>query len=95
MSNDIIEYKGIVIDKDTDEPIPGVQIIIKGTIIITITDINGEFTIKAKKSNILIFKFISYEIEEFKLKKKPKIMLKMERIPTPGVVIITKIDDDQ
>jgi len=92
-SNDVIEYKGIVIDKATDEPMPGVEVIIKGTKIVIMTDIKGEFTIKSKRSNILIFKFIGYEIEEFKLKKKPKIMIKMDSIPTPGVVIITKGKD--
>jgi hypothetical protein len=71
-SNDVIEYKGIVIDKATDEPMPGVEVIIKGTKIVIMTDIKGEFTIKSKRSNILIFKFIGYEIEEFNLKRNLK-----------------------
>lgn len=93
-SNDTIEYKGIVYYNNSNEPLPGVEIIVKGTKTVTISDINGEFTIRAKKRNVLIFKYISCEIKELKLKKKPTIIVNLDKIPTPGVVVITKYEEE-
>lgn len=70
--------KGKVLDKETDEPLPGVSIVIKGTSEGTITDLNGNYQIKAQRGNILLFSFIGYEVTEITLDDKTQIDISME-----------------
>src|SRR6187402_868748 len=52
---------GIVRDKDTNEPIAGVNIQVKGTGIGTATDDGGNFTLSVpESSNTLLFSFVGY-----------------------------------
>lgn len=45
----------------SNEPLPGVNVLIKGTTVGTITDINGKYSIGVSKTNdILVFSFIGY-----------------------------------
>ena len=46
---------GKVITGDDNEPIPGVNVVIKGTQKGTITDLDGKFSIKASEQDILTF----------------------------------------
>ena len=45
--------------------LPGVNVIIKGTTMGTITDGNGYFSIKAKRGDILVFKYIGFKDYEY------------------------------
>ena len=54
---------GKVTDTSGD-PIPGVNIYIKGTTNGTISDINGKYQLTANKNDIVVFKFIGYKIHE-------------------------------
>lgn len=51
---------GTVVD-ETNSTIPGVNIVIKGTISGTITDQNGKYQIWAKKGDVLVFSYIGYD----------------------------------
>ena len=42
-------------------PLAGVNVMIKGTTIGTVTDVNGYFSIKAKRGDILVFKYIGFK----------------------------------
>lgn len=56
-----IWIKGLVTDKNTGEPIPGVNIIIEGTYDGTISDLDGKYSIYLPSENaILIFSFMGY-----------------------------------
>ena len=58
----LIELKGVVFDKDTQEPLPGVTVMIEGTQQGTATNGNGEFTFPIDSGNYnIIFSFIGYE----------------------------------
>lgn len=46
-------------------PLPGVNIVIKGTTIGTVSDGNGYFNIKAKRGDILVFKFLGFKDYEY------------------------------
>jgi len=73
---------GMVTDKNSD-PIPGVNVIIKGTTIGTITDINGKYEIEIKNdSSVLVFTFIGYEKKEVKVKSKKTIDVKLKEETT-------------
>ena len=60
-----LEIKGTVIDANTGEPIPGVNIIEKGTPHGTVTDPDGHYSIMVSSSDaVLVFSFIGYLSEE-------------------------------
>lgn len=54
---------GTVIDAQ-NVPVPGVSVVIKGTAIGTITDVDGNFSIQANPDDILVFSFIGMESQE-------------------------------
>jgi len=58
--------KGQVLDKESGQPIPGVNVMEKGTTNGTISDVDGNFTIDVADagSAVLIFSFIGYELQE-------------------------------
>ena len=46
---------GNVTDKESNESLPGVAVMIKGTTTGTTTDMNGNFSISAEKNQVLVF----------------------------------------
>ncbi|WP_299836810.1 VIT domain-containing protein [uncultured Tenacibaculum sp.] len=54
--------RGVV--SDESGPMPGVNIVIKGTSKGTETDFNGRFSISVKKGDVLVYSFIGVETEE-------------------------------
>lgn len=59
------DVTGVVRDKDTSEPISGVNVVIKGTATGTATDAEGKFTLSIPADgNTLIFSFIGYATKE-------------------------------
>lgn len=68
---------GRVVDRLDGYPLPGVNIVIKGTVIGTVTDMDGNFSFNDPlvEGEILVFSFIGMETEEFKIKKNmPEII---------------------
>ncbi|MFR1240608.1 MAG: carboxypeptidase-like regulatory domain-containing protein [Butyricimonas faecihominis] len=58
----LIELKGVVLDKDTREPLPGVTVMIEGSQQGTATNANGEFIFPIDSGNYnIIFSFIGYK----------------------------------
>ena len=57
---------GKVTDAGTGEELAGVNIIVKGTVLGTISNTNGEFSLKAKDSPplTLVFSFVGYATQE-------------------------------
>ncbi|WP_066631392.1 SusC/RagA family TonB-linked outer membrane protein [Labilibacter marinus] len=51
-------------------PIPGVSVVVKGTAIGTITDMDGKYHIKAERGNVLVFSFIGMQSTEVKVTGK-------------------------
>ena len=51
---------GTVVDKD-GVPLPGVNIIVRGTSTGTQTDFDGNYTIKANKGAVLVFSYLGYK----------------------------------
>lgn len=63
---------------DTGEPLVGVNILVKGINSGSITDSDGEFSIKApNKNSTLVFSFIGFETLEFPLNGKSNIVVEM------------------
>ncbi len=59
---------GKVLTAEDQSPLPGVNILVKGTTNGTITDVNGDYTITASApSDVLIFSFVGYNFQEVSL----------------------------
>ena len=72
-----IGIKGIVNDTEGN-PLPGVNIIVKGTDNGSSTDADGTFSITApNKNSTLIFSFIGFETIEYSLNNKTDLMIEM------------------
>jgi TonB-linked SusC/RagA family outer membrane protein len=59
-----IEVVGKVVDATSNDPLPGVAVVVKGTSIGTITDIDGNYSISVLPDAVLQFSFIGYLTEE-------------------------------
>ena len=56
---------GTVVDASTSSPMPGVNVVVKGTAIGAITAMNGAYTINGvSPGQVLVFSFISYATQE-------------------------------
>ena len=68
--------KGTVVD-ETDLPLIGATVMIKGASGGTITDIDGNFSISVKKGEIITISYIGYKTQEIKYSNQQKIVVKM------------------
>ena len=71
---------GRITDSETGEPMPGVNVLVKGTSTGTITDVNGNYTINVPepKNSILVFSFIGYSTKEVSVSGNPVINQSLE-----------------
>ena len=59
-------------------PLPGVNILVKGTTSGTQTDANGKFQLEASDADILVFSFIGYASQEVKVGTSTSINVRLE-----------------
>ncbi len=63
-----ITVTGKVTSEDSPEGLPGVNVILKGTSMGTVTDINGAYSIEVpSEESVLVFKFIGYRTQEIRV----------------------------
>jgi TonB-dependent SusC/RagA subfamily outer membrane receptor len=55
---------GVILDKESGGPLPGVNVVVKGTAVGTVTDASGWFSLDAPPNGVLVFSFIGYITEE-------------------------------
>jgi TonB-linked SusC/RagA family outer membrane protein len=72
-----LTVSGTVTDEQ-DMPLPGASVIIKGTTMGTITDMNGEYSISADPAATLVFSFIGMKTTEIPVDGRTVINLQME-----------------
>ena len=80
-----IEVSGTVSDKTG--PLPGASIYIKGTEVNVSSDFDGNFTIKAKKNDILVVTFMGYDSKEIEIINERKINVSLEENVLLGEVV--------
>ncbi len=75
--------------------LPGTNIVVKGTQISEVTDFDGNFSIKVKKGQVLVFSFIGYVTKEVKIKNdKPlNIQLKQDTSSLDEEIVLPQNDD--
>ena len=72
--------KGIVLSSGDSTPLPGVSVVVKGTTLGTVTDMNGLFTLPASQdsSTVLMASFVGMESKETKLTDSNFVKIEME-----------------
>jgi len=69
---------GVVTDAGNGEPLPGVNIVVKGTNTGATTDFDGKYTIKADKGQTLMFSYVGYNTVEKKVGDSNVINVQMK-----------------
>ncbi|MDF9828720.1 TonB-dependent receptor [Parabacteroides sp. PF5-6] len=69
--------KGIVYD-DLDMPAMGVNIVKKGTVEGTVTNLDGEFELSVKRGDILVFSYIGFMTQEVAYTGQPRLEIKLK-----------------
>lgn len=67
------KISGIVKDRDTNEPLAGVNIAVKKTVQGTTTDVNGRYAIQVPAKATLLFSFIGYKSSEITLNNQSEL----------------------
>ncbi|MFI0431434.1 carboxypeptidase-like regulatory domain-containing protein [Mariniflexile sp. HMF6888] len=80
---------GFVID-ESRIPLPGANVLIKGTSIGVITDFNGKFSINAKPGDVLLINYIGYKTKAFEITKEINynVMLEMSEMVLGEMVTV-------
>ncbi|XLS28742.1 SusC/RagA family TonB-linked outer membrane protein [Flavobacteriaceae bacterium M23B6Z8] len=55
---------GVITETGTGEPLPGVNVVVKGTSVGTTSDFDGNYTIQANIGDVLVFSYIGFETKE-------------------------------
>jgi hypothetical protein len=86
IQKDSLTVSGVISD-DTGLPLPAATIIIKGTDKKVMSDFDGNYSIKAKKNEVLVVSYVGFESKEFKvLKNEYSITLKEDENAQVNVV---------
>lgn len=82
------KVSSIIVDEN-GLPMPGVNVIVKGTTHGVITSMDGTFTLVCDPNSILTFSFMGYEKKEYSLSKKlpAKIVLVEDKVNIDEVVV--------
>ena len=75
--------------RDESGPLPGVSVIIKGTSYGTETDFDGNYSIKVKYGDILVFSFVGMNTQEIPVGKSKNVDLVMEGDSLLEEVVVT------
>ena len=74
-----ISVRGIVTDATTGEPMPGVNVVVKGSALGSITDVQGRYSFASVDRNaILAFSFIGYVVQEIPVNGRSVLDVQLE-----------------
>ncbi len=69
---------GSVISASDNEPVIGASVVVEGTITGTVTNIDGEFTLQANSTDVIIVSFIGYKPYKFTVGDQTSFSIKLE-----------------
>ncbi|WP_343912125.1 TonB-dependent receptor [Aquimarina litoralis] len=72
------ELTGIVTSVETNTPIPGVSVLVKGTSNGTVTDFDGKYTIQVSSGDVLQFTYIGLTTQTITISNQTTLNVKME-----------------
>jgi TonB-dependent starch-binding outer membrane protein SusC len=84
-----VQVKGVVNDEG-GSPIPGVNVVVKGTTNGIITDLDGKYQISADSKSTLSFSFIGYKTQEILVSNQKQINIKLlpDNLMVDEVVVV-------
>ena len=65
-----IQVKGTVVSGSDNEPLPGVNVVVKGTTNGGITDLDGNFTLSVRSGDVLVISYLGYQTQEITVGRK-------------------------
>ena len=77
-----IEISGTVTDAQSEEPLPGVNIVVEGTTIGTTTNMDGEYSIEAPADATLVFTFVGYQEQTIDVNGRTEINISLQQAVT-------------
>lgn len=84
-----IEITGVIVAGEDDFPLPGVNVVVKGTTNGTITDLNGQFSLTAPSGSTLTITYVGYVTQEVVATGQPlRIVLNEDTEALDEVVVI-------
>lgn len=69
---------GVIAASDDPLPITGANISIKGSAVGTISDLDGQFQVSAKKGDVLVISFIGYKTQEIQISSNAPLKVTLE-----------------
>lgn len=73
-----LNVQGTVLASDDPNPVTGASIAVQGTSNGTISDLDGNFSLKVKSGDVLVVSFIGYKSQEFKVTSAAPIKVTLE-----------------
>jgi len=70
-----IQVKGVIVGGQDNEPLPGVNVLEKGTTNGTITDLDGQFTVTVPSDAVLTISYIGYKPQEISVKGQQNLRI--------------------
>ncbi len=70
---------GRITSADDGSPLPGVNVVVRGTTNGTVTDVNGKYTITAPAGSTLVFSFIGLKSQEIAIGERSALDVSMEQ----------------
>ncbi|MCC5937383.1 MAG: SusC/RagA family TonB-linked outer membrane protein [Lunatimonas sp.] len=88
-----VGVSGIVVSSEGNEPIPGVSILVKGTSVGTVSDMDGAYSIEMPAgSNVLVFSFIGMSKREVEVGGRSVVNVTMQPdVSSLNEVVVTAI----
>ena len=88
MQQQNLKVSGVVTD-EAGEPLIGVSVLVKGTTLRNITDLNGRFSLDVPEGSILEISYIGYKTQSIKAQREPmNIVLKEDAQKLDEVVVV-------
>ena len=72
-----VVIEGTIADASSGEPLPGANVLVKGTTRGATTDINGKFSIEANAGDVLTFSYVGYISEDVTVTDQTSINVKL------------------
>ena len=78
---------GKVTDSQTGDPVPGANIVVKGTTNGTVSDLEGSYSLNVSSEGTLVFSFVGYETQEIEIGSQSVINVALK----PDITALTEV----
>ena len=80
-AQDLITVSGTIYDSELNEPVIGASVLVKGQKTGVVSDIDGNYTVKAPSNGILVFSYVGLDTKEEKINGRTNIDVYMTANP--------------